>query len=255
MTQLVYDNTFEGFLTTVFEIYEFKYVQPIITKRKHYALSLLEAPIEIFTDDLKVKRVLLKIEKCIGKDGIRILLYSFLSENLESEKYLFEGIKYILKFPEKNCINDFSNPSVMQLHKFTKSVGREKHRMEAFVRFEELSNGVYFAKIAPDFDVLMLILNHFKNRYQDQQWIIYDISRNYGLYYDLNKVEVIGLEIDLKTLKTETKLLSDRELKYQDLWVEYFDHTNIEERKNMKLHFQHVPKRYWKYLTERRNLK
>lgn len=252
MTQLVYDNSFEGFLTGVFEIYEFKYVNPIITKKKFHTLSLLEETITVFTDNIKAKRVLHKIEKCIGKGGIRILLYSFLSENLDLEKHLFEVIKYILKFPNKNIMNDFSNPSVVQLHKFTKSVAREKHRMEAFVRFEELSNGVYFAKIAPDFDVLMLILNHFKNRYQDQHWIIYDISRNYGLYYDLDKVEVISLEIDLRTLKIETKLLSDRELKYQDLWIEYFDHTNITERKNLKLHFQHIPRRYWKYLTERR---
>jgi hypothetical protein len=32
------------------------------------------------------------------------------------------------------------------------------------------------------------------------------------------------------------------------------DHTNIKERKNDKLHVQHVPKRYWKYLTEKKML-
>jgi hypothetical protein len=28
--------------------------------------------------------------------------------------------------------------------------------MEAFIRFEQLKDGIYFAKIDPDFDVLML---------------------------------------------------------------------------------------------------
>jgi DNA polymerase sigma len=33
--------------------------------------------------------------------------------------------------------------------------------MEAFIRFEQLKD-IYFAKIDPDFDVLTLIIKHFK---------------------------------------------------------------------------------------------
>ena len=254
MTLLVYDNTFEGFLTAIFEVYEFTYQQPKLVKDKNHTLSLLDETVDVFTDEKKAHRVLFKIEKAIGKIGVKILLYAFLSEENESEKQLFEVIKYIIQSPEKNVMNDFSNPHVMQVHKLSRSVAREKHRMEAFVRFEELSNGIYFSKIAPDFDVLMLILNHFKNRYQDQEWIIYDIRRNYGLYYNLKKVEIMTLDMELKNIKTNQDLLSDTELKYQNLWKEYFDHTNITERKNMKLHVQHLPKMYWKYLTEKRDM-
>ncbi|RYE25413.1 MAG: DUF4130 domain-containing protein, partial [Sphingobacteriales bacterium] len=38
---------------------------------------------------------------------------------------------------------------------------------------------------------------------------------------------------------------------YQLLWKSYFNNSNIKERKNMKLHIQHIPRRYWKYLTEK----
>lgn len=31
----------------------------------------------------------------------------------------------------------------------------------------------------------------------------------------------------------------------------HFKSTNITERKNTKLHVQHIPKRYWRYLTEK----
>jgi hypothetical protein len=34
--------------------------------------------------------------------------------------------------------------------------------MEAFIRFEQLKDGIYFAKIDPDFDVLTLIIRHLK---------------------------------------------------------------------------------------------
>ncbi|RZL34744.1 MAG: DUF4130 domain-containing protein, partial [Pedobacter sp.] len=45
--------------------------------------------------------------------------------------------------------------------------------------------------------------------------------------------------------------LNEKEELYTHLWKDYFKSTNIESRKNTKLHVQHVPKRYWKYLTEK----
>ena len=94
-----------------------------------------------------------------------------------------------------------------------------------------------------------------KNRYQDQKWLIYDSKRGYGVYYDLNVLEIITLD-DTSVFGGSQKddMLHDIEINYQKLWIEYFDHTNIKERKNDKLHVQHVPKRYWKYLTEKKVL-
>ncbi|WP_370449257.1 DUF4130 domain-containing protein [Aquimarina sp. AD1] len=44
------------------------------------------------------------------------------------------------------------------------------------------------------------------------------------------------------------------ELEFQQLWKTYFDNVNIKSRKNSKLHIQHLPKRYWKYLIEKNNI-
>ena len=33
-----------------------------------------------------------------------------------------------------------------------------------------------------------MIQPHFKRRYQDQRWLIYDEQRKYGLYYDLKEI-------------------------------------------------------------------
>ena len=121
------------------------------------------------------------------------------------------------------------------------------------MRFELLKDGVYFAEIYPDFNVLTLIIRHFKNRYQDQKWMIYDFKRGYGVYYDLKTTEIVTLDNDKQILLQKgDSIFDEKEINYQKLWVEYFDHTNIKERKNTKLHVQHVPKRYWKYLTEKK---
>ena len=137
-----------------------------------------------------------------------------------------------------------------------RKVEREKHRMEAFIRFQQTADGMYYCGIDPDFNVLPLIMQHFKNRYADQQWIIYDLKRHYGLYYDLHKVEEIHMdEAAIKTAyKPAGHLLSEQESLYATLWKDYFNSTNIKSRKNTKLHVRHVPKRYWKYLTEKQDV-
>ena len=198
-------------------------------------------------------RVIKKLTDQLQNDGVRTLIYAVLSEKVGVEDLLFKVINYAVANKNQNVMKDFSNDAVLQVSQLTKSVGREKHRMEAFIRFELLKDGIYFAKIDPDFDVLTLIMNHFKNRYQDQKWLIYDLRRKYGVFYDLKNVEIVSLDLDLKLIDDKSSsVFSDSEIEYQKLWWEYFDHTNIKERKNTKLHLQHVPKRYWKYLTEKK---
>ena len=125
--------------------------------------------------------------------------------------------------------------------------------MEAFVRFRLTKDDIYFAIIEPDFNVLPIIIKHFKSRYADQKWLIYDIKRKIGAYYDLNKTEYVSMELpeDIGISGGNSEYFDPGEIYFQKLWKEYFDSTNIKSRVNMRLHVQHVPKRYWKYLSEK----
>ena len=62
MTLLSYDNTFEGFLTAIFEIYEYKYALPQINKSINNQQNLFSDAIEIITDEQKSDRVIKKLE-------------------------------------------------------------------------------------------------------------------------------------------------------------------------------------------------
>ena len=113
---------------------------------------------------------------------------------------------------------------------------------------------MFHAVIEPDFNVLPLITDFFRKRYADQAWLIYDSKRKYGVLYDLQQLSEVYLTPQQQNsiAKTEDIISFDEsEEKYQTLWKQYFKSTNIEARKNMKLHLQHVPKRYWKYLVEK----
>jgi len=102
---------------------------------------------------------------------------------------------------------------------------------------------------------LPLITSHFKDRYADQKWILYDIKRGYGIYYDLTKVEIIKLDFFSKlNTNIQEENYANNELDFQNLWQTYFNNVNITSRKNTKLHTQHLPKRYWKYLIEKNKI-
>ena len=148
---------------------------------------------------------------------------------------------------------DYSNKAVLTVFQTAKKVWREKHRMEAFVRFQKTADDLYYAIISPDYNVLPLIAKHFTERYADQRWMIYDAKRKYGSYYDGKEVENVQIKFseEMAQGRDVSHAYDETEGIYQQLWQQYFKSVNIAARKNTKLHIQHMPKRYWKYLPEK----
>ncbi len=249
---LIYDGSFNGFLTAIFVAFDEKAQVADIQKNSASQSGLFSETQTIFTQIDKAKRVWNGIHKK-SHSAIKDIYFAFLSENKGVELLLY---RFICKMFASNTpiATDYSDGIILKISQLARSVGREKHRMEAFVRFQLTKDEIYFANIEPDFDVLPLISKHFRSRYADQQWLIYDIKRKYGIYFDLDQVEIISL--DLNEIHTNSLNKSahfeDEEYNYQDLWNNYFRSTNIKSRINLKLHTQHVPKRYWKYLSEKK---
>lgn len=251
MTTLLYDGSFDGLLTAIFEVFEYRYKDVEIISRERFLQENIFAEIhEVITQNDKAERVLNKIEQNIGKSGINQLIKVFLSEDSESEQIILSAIKQSIQFPKENILQNYADSAILKISKICKSVDRERHRMTAFVRFEKMQDGVFFAKIDPDFNVIPLIRKHFQDRYQDQKWMIYDLRRNYGILYDLEHCDFFYPDEKLNLDQYQQKF-HEEETQYQKLWQRYFTKTNIVERKNLKLHIQHVPRRYWKYLTEK----
>lgn len=251
-TILKYDGTFEGLLSSIFYAYECKQLSISIEKRETHEPNFFDDSLKVISETSKAKRVWKGLSKKISANGKMKLYKAFLSEIPNVENLIFHFIKRSLA-STVNIETDFSDPKILLLEKIVKKVNREKHRMDAFVRFRHTQDGIYFANVEPDFDVLPLNASHFKNRYADQKWLIYDLKRNYGIYYDLQKVETVVLELptDINNINKTNLYFTPEEIHFQKLWHNYFKSSNIDTRKNMQLHIKHIPKRYWKYLSEK----
>lgn len=251
-TILTYDHSFEGFLSCIFYIYEHKLMNVRIVGNRLDSENFFDSIQEVHSEEAKAQRVWKGVKKSFSANGRNVLYKAYLSEQPNVENLLLHFIQR--QFATHSKIDgDFSDPIIMKLSKIVKMVNREKHRMDAFVRFRLTRDGLYFATVQPDFNVLPLNLHHFKARYADQRWLIYDVKRDYGIYYNLDQVEFVKLTLS-KNVNDHRKagyFFSQDEMAFQDLWKNYFKSTNIASRKNMRLHLQHVPKRYWKYLSEK----
>lgn len=251
MYTLVYDGTFEGLLTAIFEIYERKLFHVKLIKGEWRATALFEEVLQVITDENRANRVLKGLRKKLSSTGVQRLYIAHMAEMDNEESTLLGFIRYVFD-TDQNVEEDYGNRYVMRISEIIKMVRREKHRMEAFVRFQKLKDETFYSAVEPDFNVLPLLIRHFKSRYADQKWIIYDIKRGYGLYYDLHDTQYISLNFSEvnKPDNVITAFSADEGI-YQHLWKNYFTNVNIVARKNTKLHLRHIPKRYWRHLTEK----
>jgi probable DNA metabolism protein len=251
MVQLHYDGSFEGLLTVVFETYALKLEKAQICRPGAVTASLFGTPFKVRTDTEKAGRVWKKLKELIGADGLHTFRNVYLSELPEMEDVILACARYVID-SASDVLGNYGHPEILKLKQVSRMVHREKHRMEAFVRFQLSTDGLYYAAIDPDFNVLPLIAPHFKQRYADQRWLIYDSKRKYGIHYDLSDVSYVEFvpEDQRGTLLGEA-FVAEEEILYRNLWKDYFKSTNIKSRANKKLHLQHMPKRYWKYLVEK----
>ena len=255
MTVFVYDKTFEGLLTAVFDAYSRRsFPDLLLAEGEPFPLFYDEA-VTICTDDAKVDRVWKGLQKRLSATALSVITVAWLSELPEADMLLFRYIRKAIDAP-RSIETNFADQDVLRLAQIWKKVDGERVHIMQFVRFQKAADGTFFAAFEPQYNALPLTVHHFKDRFADQKWIIYDMKRRYGFYYDLQEVTTISFDDDsreshLITGMLDESLMDKDEKLFQQLWKTYFKAICIKERMNPRKHRQDMPVRYWKYLTEK----
>jgi probable DNA metabolism protein len=252
-----FDGTMDGLLTAVFEAFSL-HEEPEQLLKEGDALPLFcDYNYQVTTDEEKARRVWTGLEKRLSREAMKLISVSWLSELQELNTPLF---LYICKvFRQGDISRNFADPDVLTVTNIARRVLHEQLRMKQFIRFQKAKDGTYLAVVAPDHNVLPLITDHFSDRFNDQPWLIYDTKRHYGFHYDGQQVIRITFEdegavpFDLTNGKLQTDVLSSDDQLLQDLWRTYFKAICIKERMNPRKQLKDMPRRYWKYMTEKQS--
>ena len=288
MTVYTFDNTMDGMLTAVFDTFALK-EQAVELLREGDALPLFcDRIYKVHTDEEKARRVWAGLEKRLSREAMRLISVSWLSELRELNQPLFH---YMCKvFRQGDIARNFADPDVLAVTNIARRVLHEQLRMKQFIRFQKAKDGTYLAVVSPDHNVLPLIIDHFHDRFNDQSWLIYDAKRHYGYYsptpdpsrggegsnYTAEDNSAAGVStplppaggagggairitfeneeavpFDLGNGKLKDDVLSSDDHLLQDLWRTYFKAICIKERMNPRKQLSDMPRRYWKYMTEK----
>jgi len=249
----LFDGTYPGFLCCIFESFERREFDVVPITSTDHQIDLFAGNRTVVTDEHKADRVQKGVQERVGKVEALDFYRVFLSEDRRAWEASFFILHQIF-IGRDNILQHYGDDRVLYFSQTLKKVGRERHRMKAFIRFSKSADGLFFALVEPDFNVLPLIAGFFRKRYADMPWLIYDVKRRYGLLFDTQRVSEVQLspeEAQGVASPAVAIAMDERDQLFQRLWKQYYTSTNIEARKNMKLHLQHVPRRYWKYLVEK----
>ncbi|MDE5761765.1 MAG: TIGR03915 family putative DNA repair protein, partial [Bacteroides sp.] len=251
----LYDATFGGLLTAVFEAYSRRTFPDVLLPEEEPLPLFYDEVFTVLTDEEKSGRVWRGLQKKLSSTALACLAQCWLAEEPETPMLLFRYIRKVIDAP-RSIETNFADPDVLAFSRMWKRVDWERLRLLQFIRFQKAADGTFFAAVEPEKNALPLVIGHFKDRFADQRWLIYDIKRAYGYYYDLKEVREVTFEEDnraehLVTGMMDESLMDKDEKLFQSLWKAYFKSICIKERLNPKKHRQDMPVRYWKYLTEK----
>jgi len=247
-----YDKTFEGLLTCVFDAYSRKSFPDKLLSENDIEPLFTEICHHVNTSEEKSKRVWNALLKKLPDRGGNMMLHVWLSELKEVDELLFRYMRKTFDHAQSITWN-FGDADVLEIARIARKVAHESLYIKQFIRFQKAADNIFFAPIRPIYNALPLAVKHFTDRFADQQWVIYDLQRKYGYYYDLHTTREITFtdEDDSLREKLDESLMAEDEKLFQELWKGYFKALTIKERINPRLHRQHLPVRFWRYLTEK----
>ena len=269
MLVYTFDHTLDGLLTAVFDSFFLKQQDVTVLCEGEQLPLFVDQQYRVHTDSEKAERVWKGLEKHLSKEGLQMITISWLSEEQALNQPLFNFICKVFKLKIKDFERNASDEDVLAVRNTCRRVLHEQLRMKQFIRFQKAKDETYLAVVSPDHNVLPLIIDHFQDRFNDQPWLIYDAKRHYGYYYSLTpnlspfgegsdyKVIRVTFEdeaavpFDLSNGRLNDDVLSENDKLFQELWRTYFKAICIRERLNPKKQRSDMPRRYWKYMTEK----
>lgn len=239
----VYDGSFYGLMTAVFEAYYSHTYPDDIQSSDNMQMRLAYDYMQISADEKKAERVIDSILKKISPNALYRIYCVYLSPLYDKEMcildFMIDGYKY-----GASIVNRLNLESASKLINTAKNISSEAHQYLGFVRFRKLKNGIYYSEIEPKGRILSLISQHFCKRFSSMPFLINDLNHNECLAYN-------GKTWEIRYVDSRPMLeYAEDEEKFSDMWREFYNTIEIKERHNEKCRMSHMPKRYWRCMTE-----
>lgn len=203
--------------------------------------------IEVIPDAEKSEKVQRSVRLRISEEAYEMVMKAVLSQDPEKGEIIYRFLIFAYRVGAGAC-RSYGNPWAMKLFETVRNFDNESHHLKGFLRFDEQENGLLLAKYAPKNNVLGDMMEHFSERLNTENFMIFDEKRKIvgihqsgrpWLVYRLNETEYESL-----------RGLADAEDSYVGLWRVFHSRIAIAERENPMLQRNNLPLRFRPYMTE-----
>lgn len=245
------EDSLEGIFTAIYNTYA--------DKRNHNdtlisltdELFLFAEYVDVHADNEKTVKVMRTLERKFGEDNYLWLCYALSSEDPCKAQAVYRTVVNGLKnnVLKGHLFDNLACDEINRAHALGRAASREFQHLQGFLRFQELENGILYAKIGPKNNVLTFLMPHFADRFPTENFMIYDERRGLlGLHPAGRQWYLVKDSEDPE--QADQFSLSDKELEYRELFRYFCNKITIDARRNEKLQRNMLPLRFREYMVE-----
>jgi len=241
MVILTYNDTYDGFLSALFEAFLPPRIELCIRAESTLEQSLLFEMRPVEEDRERVRRITAGMERLCA-DLPNTVYLAWLSHLPGIEDDILESLRIGFR-DNRNPIDMRYETCVGHMCAASKKTGFEAHRFKGYIRLQKTGDDLYIADIEPDYEILPLMGHHFATRFGGQRIIIRDLKRRKAIIAQDGRWHIADL-------RPEECVPIQADRTYEDYWKRYFKALSNPARENRKLQQHFVPKKYRKHIVE-----
>lgn len=245
------EDSLEGIFTAIYTAFEEKHghtKNTIQIRDEMVHQELFSTYIVVETDFDKAEKVARTMQQKVSSAVYELIQKCSISHDIRKADAIYRFIILALKMGNQ-VLAHLTNPHVQLMMELERYASYEILREIEFLRFEELANGVLFARINPKNSVLPFLAEHFSDRFSGENWMIADTVHQMVLTHEKGKGCSLAHVEDIDFDAISLTYSEDEEL-WQKLWKSFVDTIAIKERINPNLQRQMLPLRFRKYMKE-----
>lgn len=244
------EDSLEGIFTAIYEAFVYKkqmeqpYTDSISIAIGEGCMSLFAKEVTVETDAEKVEKTVHTIRTRLGYSVYDTLLHALC--HFEEERASVVLGYLVRAFGKGHRISEhLSDSYVMRVMELSRKVENERQKFYGFLRFRDAGE-VLVAEIEPKCNLVPLMMEHFTDRYPNENFIIYDVQRKIATVHEAyhNCALVAGADLQLENRYEDA---------FEMLWKQYVAAMEIKDRHNERCQNNLMPKWYRKYMFEHQN--
>ncbi|MCM1162135.1 MAG: TIGR03915 family putative DNA repair protein [Roseburia sp.] len=259
-TILLCEDSLEGVFTGIYKAYQrkenHKECKVLAGGVNNY--ELFAQYVEIKPEDELAEKVSRTICRDLGMEAYRAICQALAAEDDDKADAVYHTVVEGLKQHGKGSnglgqetggiMGNLTNPYIRKVFELSRSTEFEIMRIKQFLRFQELENGILYAKVGPKCNILSFIAPHFADRLPLENFVIHDDKRQIFIVHPAKQdwFMAAGERFDEEV----TKRFSQDEKQYEELFIHFCHAIAIKERKNPALQRQMLPIRFREYMVE-----